>query len=167
LRHVAYFVFGYFLADHADLAADLVRRGAAQVVAAVVWLTAAIAVAAYWAVPLANGTSFDAIAYRYMAVDVLALPMGVAAFVVLVGVRPHEWLGGALGWLVRAAGLYAYGVYYLHVLMLMVIARALTGPLGLARTGFAFYASAFALGSIASVLVAKLLARLPFSRYLV
>ena len=70
--------------------------------------------------------------------------------------------------LLQTCGLYAYGVYYLHPLVLMFCGMGLDGGgLGLDASSAESYVLYLPLGSLVSVFAARQLARLPTSRYLV
>jgi surface polysaccharide O-acyltransferase-like enzyme len=166
LPYIGYFVLGYFLLDHAADIPKVVDRRDVRAVAGTTWLATAGALAAWSAVPLLRTGAWAAIPYPGLAVQLLAVPMSAAALPLLVAWSPGLRLPRRINRLVGTCGLYAFGVYYLHPAVLLVVSLVLTKYVGLSRDGVAFYPLAFPIISTLSALSVKLLARLPFTRYL-
>jgi len=60
-----------------------------------------------------------------IALDLLAIPLAVAAFSMIVAWRPAWRWPSPVRRAVHVSGLYAYGVYYLHPIVLTLTAWAL------------------------------------------
>jgi peptidoglycan/LPS O-acetylase OafA/YrhL len=164
---LGYFVLGYFLLDHAADFVDAMRRPAMRLAALVTWLTAGAIVAAYWTVPLLAGRSFRTITLPYLPHVLLGPPLSIAALVLLFVWLPKLRGVHLVNRFVQTCGLYAYGVYYLHLLVLELVGRGLTAVVGLDGGSVGFYALQFLSGSLASVYAVRQLARLPYTKYLV
>jgi peptidoglycan/LPS O-acetylase OafA/YrhL len=167
LPQLGYFVLGYFMSDHAAHIVDAIRRPATRIAAGVTWPMTAAILAAYWLVPLLAGRSFETIAYPGLAIVLLAPPLSLAAFIALVVWLPEARSAHPVSRLVQACGLYAYGVYYLHPLILLLVRSSLTAIVGLEVGSAGFYVLAFPICSVATVFAVRQLARLPHTRYLV
>jgi probable poly-beta-1,6-N-acetyl-D-glucosamine export protein len=166
LQYVGYFVLGYYLLEHASDIPVVVGRRDVRAAAGVTWLAAAGALAAWNAIPLLRVGTWEAIPYPGLAVALLAVPMSAAALPLLVAWSPGARVPRLINRLVGMCGLYAFGVYYLHPVVLSVVSVVLTKFAGLSWDGVAFYALAFPLVSTLGALSVKLLARLPHTRYL-
>jgi len=158
LCYLGYSLAGYYLHDHAGRLLALTRRLPLVIGATLAWLTIAVFIA------VARGPDRQFATFPPVGKALEPL-LCVAAFVVLAVWRSGSPLTRPLERLVDTCGLYAYGVYYLHMLVLgcftWTCARFVDSPTlhGL------FYLLAFPTVSILSVLTVKLLARLPFGRY--
>ncbi len=166
LPYVGYFVAGYLLLDRVPAVSALVARRGVRALAATGWLTAAAILAAWSAVPLLAAGNWAAIPYPRLATHLLAVPMTASALLLLLAwiLGPH--VRGRFDRFVGTCGLYAFGMYYVHPAVLLFVSLVLTKYGGLAWDGVAFYVLAFPIVVVVSAMGVKLLARLPFTRYL-
>jgi surface polysaccharide O-acyltransferase-like enzyme len=167
LKFVGYFVTGYYLSDNASAILEAVRRRGAFRVATVVWLAAGATLPSVWASQVFSGhLSLWSIASR-VVLEVLAIPLTTAAFI-MIAARPsgRRW-PVPVRWSVRTCGLYSYGVYYLHPLVLTGVAWALYRHAGaLMAPGPLRGGLLFLLCALVTVHAVKLLVRLPLTRHL-
>jgi surface polysaccharide O-acyltransferase-like enzyme len=166
LPYVGYFTLGYLLLDYAADFRVTVRRPAIRAAAVLIWSSAAGAIGAYTALPLLWSGTWGAVPYPGLALKLLAPILSAAAFVVIADRRPGMRSFGPAARIVQSCGLYAFGVYFLHPLVLLVVSWGLTEAVGLNWNSVAFYVLALPLVSVASVLAVRLLAKVPFARYL-
>lgn len=166
LPWLGYFVLGYFLHDHAAALLEAVRKPATSVAALVTWLTAGAILAAYWAVPTLAGRSFGTIPHPYLPHVLLGPPLSIAALTLMFLWLPRLRGMPPISRFVQACGLYAYGVYYLHLIVLELVGRGLTAG-GLDDGHLGFVALRFLIGSVVCVYAVRQLARWPHTKYLV
>jgi hypothetical protein len=143
------------------------RRPGAWGAAAAAWIVTGAILPAVWASQvLGCCPSLWSVSSR-IALELLAFPLTIAAFAMMVARRPGWPVPSPVRWGVRACGLYSYGVYYLHPLGLILVGRMLhryAGPLmdqGPLRAALLFF-----LDVIVAVYAVKLLVRLPLARHL-
>ncbi len=168
LSHLGYFLGGYLLLDTAEEVRRWLRSPAMVIIAALVWLAAATGIAASWYFPMARGISWEALPHPYLVHFLLTPLLSMAALVVLLpAVQRKSHHPGPLLRGLHAFGLFAYGIYYLHPLFILLVAqwfRLLTGAVPYHSLWFQGLRGAFV--AVAAFLTAQLLARLPFGRYL-
>jgi len=166
LSYVGYFVMGYFLHDCASQVVNAARRPAVIVASGLAWAATAAMIAAWRAIPLADGQVFLSAAHPTLAISLLGPALSLPAFVILAGWHQGARATGPTGWLVHTSGLYAYGVYYLHPLVYELVAWSFIHGAGLGKTSVMFLVIAFPGVCVLSVWLVKAAARLPFARYL-
>jgi surface polysaccharide O-acyltransferase-like enzyme len=167
LPYLGYFALGYYLADHAARIVAMMERRTMKVAAAATWLILAMVISACWAIPLLRGATFNSLRYPWLPVTLLQGPLAVASFVLLATWAPQRALTADLARFADRCGLYAYGVYYIHPLVLIVVTLGWRFGLGLNAADALFYISAFPLVSVLSVQSVRSLAGLPAARHLV
>jgi len=167
VAHLGYFLGGYYLLDRAGEIRNWLRRPTTATVGVLVWFAAAAGIAASWSIPLSRGIAWAALPRPYLLHHLLTPLLSLAAFATLLSFagRPERRPGPCRRGL-HAFGLYAYGVYYLHPLFIMLIAgtfRHLTGAVPIDSA--AFQLLRLFLVPTAAWFTAQLLARLPFGKY--
>ena len=161
LSYIGYFVAGYYLNDHAADVDQVIRRRGLVIVAALGWVTAAAVMTTGRAIALSGGPALGTISHQ-----ALAPLLSPAAFVVLAAWRSQGLLTRPIERLVQRSGMYAYGMYYLHPLVLEMVSWGWKHSVALPRSHGLFYVVAFPLVSVFTLFAVKLVARLPFARYL-
>ncbi len=164
---LGYFVLGYHVHDHAQTVVRVVWRRKVQVLALVTWSAMAIFLELYWFFPLPVARYSQTLLGARVLRVLLAAPLSVAASIVMLRWVLERRGTDAVNRLLQTCGLYAYGVYYLHPLVLMFVGWGLTAVAGLDASSAESYVLYLPLGSLVSVFAARQLARLPTSRYLV
>ena len=165
--YTGYFVLGYWLADHAARVPETTGRLTTRIAAAAIWVFAVLAISVSWAIPLWQGQAPEALRFPWLPVFLLQLPLGIASFLLLAAWTPRRAVAAGFGRFADRCGLYAYGVYYIHPLIIIAVGLAWRFGLGLGATDALYYIIAFPLVSALSVLTIRSLAKLSVGRYLV
>lgn len=166
--YVGYFFAGYYLLDRAEEIGRLLERRSLLVCSVPAWLVSAVALACYWGIPMANGTPWAGLENPSFMLSVLGPVLSASAFICIMGwARSSNGLTRTLYRQLAAFGLYSYGIYYLHPLVLWLSARAVMRLVEPEPHGMpVFYMFQFAVAAILSLYLAKQASRLPFGRYL-
>jgi peptidoglycan/LPS O-acetylase OafA/YrhL len=152
---LGYFVAGYFILDHAKAAWWLCERWAGRVACSVIWLF----------YPSLN---------RWLAAHevgwpirtVLAVASMAAAFFVLTSVSvPKSRLGQSIAGWSASFGLYSFGVYLVHPLVISAFSRVVTRLTGLSSGEPLWGLLVFTLTAPAALGLVKWLANRPLGRY--
>ncbi len=165
LKFVGFFVAGYHLHDRAGTVLAALRQPRALPTAAAIWFAAGMVLPIIWTAQVFGAAPGAWSRLSHIALDLLTVPMAAAAFAVLMA-WPPGWQG-APAWrrLVQSSGLYAYGIYYLHPLVLLYAGRVLVWAAGpVAAIAPLRAAVLFVVVAVGSTLAVKGLARLPFGR---
>ncbi len=157
--YVGYFLAGYFLYDHAGEVVALARRRAFVILMGLAWLVVSVVMFTIRGASL----QFSTVPGAGKALEPL---LCLAAFVMLATWRSRGVPSGPIERLLEASGLYAFGVYYLHMLVLAIFSWGWRHYVELPMDHGLFYLLAFPSVSVLSLLAVKLVARLPFGRYL-
>jgi surface polysaccharide O-acyltransferase-like enzyme len=169
LKFVGYFVAGYALRDHAAAFVEHARARFSLEVAVTVWLVTGMLLPVLW---LSRGTPGHGVSPTWLtasriALELLAVPL-TGAVLTLLAARRERWrVPTPFRWVVRTSGLYAYGIYYLHPLVMILSARlfyAYARPLmtpGPSRSLVMFVA-----GTVITIVVVKVMVKLPLTRRL-
>jgi surface polysaccharide O-acyltransferase-like enzyme len=165
LKFIGFFVAGYHLHDRADEMMAAARGPRALRLAGAVWLAAGSVVPALWAWQVLAAAPETWSRLSHVALDLLTMPLAAAAFVMLIAWPPECQGRGLLRRLVGSCGLYAYGIYYLHPLVLLYAGRGLARYAGPVTTVAPLRSIVlFVLVAVLSVGAVKALARLPLGR---
>ena len=149
---VGYFVAGYMLSDRPVVVRRLCERPAGRCLSALVWLT--YPVLTYIGV-MGTGAS-----------RILGTGSALAGFCLTASLgRALAPSGRSLARLVAPFGLYSYGIYLLHPIVLELVSHLVTKT-GLGSTPVLWDVAAFSLTSPAALLVTRRLAALPGGRYI-
>lgn len=149
---VGYFVAGYVLFDRAVVVRRLCERWAGRLLSALIWLT--YPVLTYLGV---MGTG---------AGRILGTASALAGFCLLASLgRSQSPAGRSLARVIAPFGLYSYGTYLVHPIVLDLLSHVVTAT-GLGRVPVLWVVAAFALTCPAALLVTRRLAVLPGGRYL-
>ncbi len=166
---IGYFFGGYFLLEHAETVVRLARCRSTLLAVAAAGLTSTAVMAASWLIPLSGGVPFAEIPHPYLIHDLLSPVQTLSALALVLYFAQRVDRGLPCRWLclaLNSLGLYAYGIYYLHVFVLQsesyLLKRVFPG--GEDRLGFCVALAA--LVPFTSWLAARLLARTPLGRYL-
>lgn len=156
LAMIGYFVAGYFLLEQVRPAVRLCRSPWGKVAVTALWL--------HWPVIT---TFFDRSPFAGLGGKVLLTVSSLAAFFVLAFLSRPAFAAGKriVGW-VSPFGLYSFGVYLLHPLLISVFSKALGLTLGWEQEGLPGYPIIFLLTAPAALFMVKWVARLPYGRYL-
>jgi len=153
---LGYFVAGYFILDHAKAALRICERWTGRIASVAVWLL--------W--PSLSLWSVDGDVGGWIAKALNAASV-VAAFFVLASVScPESRVGKSVARWVACFGLYSYGVYLLHPLVISVVSRVVTQLTGLRSGEFLWGLLVFTLTAYAALLIVKWLANRPLGRYI-
>lgn len=156
LSMIGYFVAGYFILDHVKAARWLCEQRVGRIACAVIWLA--------WS-GLGLWPGADEIAWPIA--KALAAVSVVAAFFVVAGLsRPSSMAGRWVTVWVAAFGLYSFGIYLSHTLVISVTSRIVTRLTGLGGDGLLRGSLVFALTVPAAYLLVKWLANRPLGRYI-
>jgi peptidoglycan/LPS O-acetylase OafA/YrhL len=161
IGNIPLFITGYLVHDNSDKFIRICGSLKAVVISLVCWLGAA-SMRVWLAVSMAYNPTVRTI------MDSFLLPIIAAgAFVVLSFSAKRLKPQYDLWWrAVHVFGLYSFGIYFLHPLILNFLRWCLFNVVGL-ETGQLFYCLLlFATTSIVTLEVVRLMARMPFGRYL-
>ncbi len=169
LKFVGYFVAGYALCDHAAAFVESARARFSLEVAATVWLGTGLLLPVLW---LTRGTPGHGVSPTWLtasriALELLAVPL-TGAVLTLLAARRERWrVPAPFRLVIRTSGLYAYGIYYLHPLVMMLSARvfyAYARPLMTPGPSRALLM--FAAGTFITIALVKVMVKLPLTRRL-
>ena len=164
---IGYFVAGYYLLDHSEEAARLARRPAAARAGGALWLAVAIALAVFVDLPMLRDLSDARRIAGTLAMEFLVPVMCFAALALVLPLARREgfqetWAGRLL----QSLGLYAFGIYLLHRFFMLVGGVVLTRGLRLGVEDVSYYILLLALTTFGTLFSLRVLAKLPFGRYL-
>jgi surface polysaccharide O-acyltransferase-like enzyme len=167
LSGIGYFVAGYYLLQRSEELRHFSRCPLWGLAGWAAWIFAAAGISAWWIVPLSRGQTFDAIRFQYIAHTMLTPLLACGALIAIVTLSQSQSAkSNVLARVTHSLGLYSYGVYYLHLFILKILAVGLSRALHLDHNGPVFYVLLFILTVGATLGAVRLLARLPFGRYL-
>jgi surface polysaccharide O-acyltransferase-like enzyme len=165
LTNVGYFLCGYYLFDHAEEAVRALKRPGVALLGALLWLSTAAGEGVSWGMPLARGIPFDAIPHPYLIHRFLTPLMCVGALLALVPlVATLRTRSGGAHALLCSLGLFAFGVYLAHPLLLDVGARIAVRMTPARPEGWLFYVLLFPFALFATLAAIRLVARTPLGR---
>jgi surface polysaccharide O-acyltransferase-like enzyme len=167
LKCAGYFVAGYWLRDNAETVRAVVGRPGVCAFAAATWVVAGGLLPAIWASGFFACCAAAWAVWSSIALEALLIPLSLSAFVMLAG-WPRDWAAPrVLREAVQACGLYSYGVYYVHLIVLYALGKwlwVIAPPMMAMRPLRALLL--VVCDAAVSVAVVKLLARLPLTRAL-
>jgi len=167
LSYLGYFLAGYHLHDYADVVVGMLRQTRSIIIGAIVWLLTGAGVGLHWAAPLAGDTPFEDAAGQDLVLWLLLPMLSIAALPVIL--KCAETAGAAQNLAGRALssfGLFSYGVYYLHPLVLVLLSSLLWRYAHLDYDDGLYYAAVFPSVCILSLGAVRILSKTPFGRYL-
>jgi surface polysaccharide O-acyltransferase-like enzyme len=168
IKFIGYFVLGYALRDHAAVVLSGAARRRAFRDAAVVWLATGLVLPVAWVGRVLASNLPLWIQVSRITLEWLAVPLTVSAFVMLTAWPRHWTMPPVARRAAEVCGLYSFGVYFLHPLVLMLVARLFyTYARPLMAPGPQKAVLLFVPTVIGTVFVVKWLARSPLARYVV
>jgi len=162
---LGYFMAGYELNENADSILNLLRRNRTTILSIGVMVVGAGITVLMWSMGIRPEGSIQPIPFNNVILSLLDPLLGAASFLLLF--RLSDWipLHALPGRIIHTAGLYSYGIYLLHPLFLTKIEIVLNRFLQIEMSNISLYFLTFFFTTILSLLVAKLIVKLPHSRY--
>ncbi len=152
---VGYFVVGYFILDHAQAARRLCESLAGRAACIALWL--------FWPVVKLSPAAGQV---GWPIANVCAAVSVVAAFFVLATVsRPGSRAGVAIAAWVASFGLYSFGIYLIHPLVVAAVSRGVTRLTGVGG-GAPWGVLVLVVTAPVALLLVKWIANRPLGRYI-
>jgi surface polysaccharide O-acyltransferase-like enzyme len=167
VSYLGYFLAGYFLCEHAEDVAGFLQKVTFTGGLFIGWLSAAIGLYVYWGRPLFRNASAIPPVATYIIPGVLfPLLSFLSAGIVLWFVQYRVPSQNAAHRMLHAFGLYSYGIYYVHGLVLWIMIWAIRQTIMPYMINGLFFVIVFPSTALVSLQLIKRLSRWPFSKYL-
>lgn len=168
LGYIGYFIAGYYLLENSETLFHVINILSARILGAIGWIVCAIVLAIYWSVPMTHGVSWDSIKFPYMLHYLITPILSLSMLITILSIlKRSDTIQKIFHSFFYQFGLFSYGIYYIHIFIILIFTEIFTRLINVQPYDlFSFYGMQFLIVPIVSLLSVRILARLPYAKYI-